>query len=105
MTVSPSRLTSLRGEADLREPLGVEEVGRLEVAGEVLVLDVHARDLGRALEADRVLADDEGGVDLAEAALERPAEVLDLEADSGVHRVELPGAGRSDRQCLSIAHL
>ena len=61
--------------------------------------------LRRALEADRVLADDEGGVDLAEAALERTAEVLDLEADSGVHRVELPGAGRGDRQCLRIAHL
>ena len=56
----------LGGEADLRVALGVEEVGRLQVAGEVLVLDVDARDLGRALEADGVVTDHEGGVDLAE---------------------------------------
>ena len=40
-----------RLEGDLRVPLGVEEVRRLQVAVQLLVLDVDARDLGRALEA------------------------------------------------------
>ena len=36
----------LGGEAQLGVPLSVEEVGRLQVRCEVLVLDVDARDLG-----------------------------------------------------------
>ena len=39
-----------RDEAEHRELLGVEEVGRLQVAGEILVVHDDARDLRRALE-------------------------------------------------------
>ena len=75
------------------------------MAGKVLVLDVDARDLCRALEADGVVADDECRVDLAEGALERAAEVGDLEADGRVNGVESPSTGRGDCQNLGYAHL
>ena len=52
LTVSPSRAIR-SAEAQLGVPLGVEEVGRLQVRCEVLVLDVDARDLGRAGQARR----------------------------------------------------
>ena len=57
-------------EAELRVALGVEEVRRLQVRGEVLVLDVDARDLGRALSVAPLVADVERRLDLAELALE-----------------------------------
>ena len=60
-------LDRLRGEAQLGEPLGVEEVGRLEVPDELRVVERDARDLGGALE----LAVDQLGVELLEAAAER----------------------------------
>ena len=50
---------SVRGEAQLRMALGVEEVGRLEVGGEVFVLHVDARDLGDACERRAVAVDGE----------------------------------------------
>ena len=87
LIVSSPCSRSLVAEGDLREALGVEEVRRLEVAVELLVLDVDARDLGRALE-DAVL---QGGRVLAEAAAERVrAGVGDFERDVGVDRVGDP---------------
>src|SRR5207237_1284096 len=63
-------------ERDLGMPLGVEEVRRLEMAGELLVLHVDARDACRTREG-RAL---ECGVEVAEAAAEdADAGVLDLE--------------------------
>ena len=55
--------------------LGVEEVGRLQMRCEVLVLDVDAVDLGPALEGRLGLVDDELRLDLPELALERADEV------------------------------
>ena len=49
-TSSPLRSIAFDDEAELGVLLGVEEVGRLQVAGEVLVVDLDARDLGAALE-------------------------------------------------------
>ena len=84
-----------RGEAELGMALGVEEVGRLQVGRQVLVLDVDARrPWPRPRGSPRIVVDDQLGLDLAELALERADEVLDLEADRGVDRVELPGAGQ-----------
>src|SRR5205814_7676697 len=69
---------------DLGMPLGVEEVRRLEMAGELLVLHVDARDARRALEG-RAL---ERGVEVAEAAAEdADAGVLDLERDVRVNGI------------------
>ena len=87
-------------EAKLGVALDVEELGRLEVRREVLVLDVDARDLGRPGQP-RV---GEGGVDLAELAAERAAHVGDLEADRGMNRVEVPGAGRQGLANLGRSH-
>src|SRR4029079_18058948 len=80
-----------RAEADLGEALGVEEVWRLEVAVQLLVLGVHAGDLGRG-GADAVL---QAGRIVVEAAAERVrARVGDLERDVRVHRIGAPVAGR-----------
>src|SRR5205085_7575003 len=89
-----------RGEAELRVALDVEELGRGEVRREVLVLDVDARHLcraGHAAVGDRRL-------DLAELTAERAAHVRDLEPDRGMHRVELPGAGRQGLANLGRSH-
>src|SRR5206468_5728584 len=60
---------------ELRVPLGVEEVGRLEVGGEVLVPHVDARDPRRARERRALGVDGQLGPDLVELPLERPGEV------------------------------
>ena len=73
--------------------LGVEEVGRLEMAVQLLVLHVDARDLRRALEV-RAL---ERGGEVGEAAAERVhARVDDLERDVGMDGVCGPRAGRGE---------
>ena len=59
VTVVAVEVDLLGGEAELRIALCVEEVRRLQMRGEVLVLDVDARDLGHALEGRAGLADDE----------------------------------------------
>ena len=59
-----------RLEAKLREALDVEEVGRLEVAVQVLVLDDDAGRLDDAFEL-RLLAAGESGLEVAELAAER----------------------------------
>src|SRR3954470_3174286 len=82
--------------AELGVVLDVEEVRRLEVGGEVLVLDddrvrVHDPDEMRRA----VLADLEGGVEVLEAATEgRHDHVLDREARARVDLVQLPTARR-----------
>src|SRR5205807_1545534 len=73
-----------------------EEVGRLQVRREVLLLDVHAGDLGRASE-DGSLPRLEPGAHLMEFAPEVTGEVPDLESDRGMNRVQGPGP---DRQAL-----
>src|SRR5947208_11212120 len=67
------------GERDLRMTLGVEEVRRLEMRLQVLVLDLDAGDLRFAGE----LAVSKGRLEVRQLARERgDAEVLDLEADA-----------------------
>src|SRR5204862_4182444 len=67
-----------RAERDLGEALRVEEVGRLEMAVQLLVLDVDRRDLRAAVE--RVAR--QRGAEVAEAAAERVhTRVPDLERD------------------------
>src|SRR5207253_9685987 len=78
--------------------LGVEEVGRLEMGREVFVLDVHARDLGHALERRALGVDGQLGSDLVELPLELPGEVADLEVDPRMNGVEVPGTGRGNGQ-------
>ena len=74
----------------------VEEVGRLEVAVQLLVLDVDARDLRAALER-RPLAAREGRLEVGEAAAERVhARVADLERDVRVDGIRGPRAGRGE---------
>src|SRR5712691_6994726 len=82
-----------RLERDLRVPLRVEEVRGLQVAVQLLVLDVDGRDLRRPVELVAL----EGRRDLAEAAAEGvDARVRDLERDVRVDRIERPGAGRCE---------
>src|SRR5207248_2671407 len=83
-------------EADLRVALGVEELGRLQMGRQVLVLDADrvgahgADELGLA-----VLVDVERGVEVLESATEgRDDHVLDREPRSRMNLVELPGPGR-----------
>ena len=78
-------------------PLGVEEVGRLQVRGEVLVPDVDAGDLGAAYERGALAVDAQLGADLVELALEGAGEVGDLEVDPRMDGVEAPGTGRGYR--------
>src|SRR5207247_439965 len=88
---------NLRGrEAELRVPLGVEEVGRLQMGREVLVLDVNARDLGRADEKRALGVDGQLGADLVELPLEPPGEVGNLEVDPRMNGVEVPGTCRGN---------
>src|SRR6266704_3602359 len=89
-------------KAELRMPLGVEEVGRLEMSREVLVLDVHTRDLRRALERRSLGFDGQLGSDLVELPLERPGEVPNLEVDPRMHRVEVPRTGRGNGVSLQF---
>src|SRR5213079_1077824 len=82
----------VRGREDeLRVPLGVEEVGRLEVRGEALVPDVHARNLCVARKRAAVAVDGQLAADVVELALERPGEIGDLEVDARMNGVEAPG--------------
>src|SRR5207248_5703485 len=83
-------------EGDLGEPLRVEEVGRLEVAGQVLVGDGHARDACGAAQRG-LLAADEGGVVVGEAAAEaRDAGMDHLEGDGRMGGIGDPGTGGCD---------
>src|SRR2546421_1443593 len=88
----------LGAEAELGVALGVEEVGPLQVGGEVLLVDIDARDLRPALERCLLTVDRELGSDLVEVALERPGEVGDLEVDPRMDRIKVPGSGRGYRQ-------
>ena len=81
-------------EAEFGVLLDVEELGRLEMGGEVLVLHVHARDLCGALERRAIGVDGEVGPDLVESALERSGEVGNLEVHRRVNGIEAPGTGR-----------
>src|SRR5207253_1063314 len=85
-------------ETELRVPLGVEEVGRLEMGREVLVPHVHARNLRGALERRALAFDGQLGSDLVELPLERPGEVGNLEVDPRMNGVEVPGTGRGNGQ-------
>src|SRR3954454_12494181 len=84
-----------RRERDLGVALGVEEVRRLQVAGQVLVLDDDRVGVDRAVEVGRaVLAHREARVEVLEAAAEgRDDHVLDRESGGGVDAVVLVGAG------------
>src|SRR5205085_2474901 len=85
------------GEAQLGMALGVEEIGRLKVGLEVLVLDLDRADLRRAGE----LAVGDGRLEGLQLAAEgRDAQVLDGEADARVDGIGLPGAGREVRLLL-----
>src|SRR6187551_1473944 len=85
----------LGDEAKRRKALRVEEVGRLQMGGEVLVLDVDARDLRAALDAGTGVGDAQLGLHVAELAAESAGEVVDLEADGRMHRIEIPRPGRN----------
>jgi hypothetical protein len=76
----------------------VEELGRQQMRGQVLVLDVDARDVRAALEAGALALHGQLSGDVPELALERAGEVGDLELDRRVHGIELPGAGEG-RSC------
>src|SRR5437773_5546920 len=65
---------------------------------EVLVFDVDARDVRRALERRALAVDGQLGSDLVELPLERPGEVGDLEVDPRMNGVEVPGTGRGNGQ-------
>src|SRR5439155_820491 len=73
--------------------LGVEEVGRLQMGREVVVFDVDARDLRRTFERRALAFDGQLGSDLVEFPLEPAGEVGNLEVDSRVNGVEVPGTG------------
>jgi hypothetical protein len=76
--------------------LGVEELGRLQVGSEVLVLDRDRLDRDRADELrGAVLAHDQLGVHAGEAAAERGEHVLDGEAGGRVDAVVRVGGGRN----------
>ena len=77
-----------RGEGDVRVTLGVEEVRRLQVGGQVLVLDGDRVGADAALEAQRaVLGGGQRRVVVLEAAAEgRDDHVLDGEADGASGR-------------------
>ena len=70
--------------------LGVEELGRLQVGLQVLVLQAEAGDARRALQ----LAVDECCVEVGDLAAERRDGVGDFEGDARVDGVGLPRAGR-----------
>src|SRR3954453_12995072 len=105
-----------RGEGHVRVALGVEEVRRLQMGGQVLVLD---RDRVRghaALEAQgAVLVGGEGGVEVLKTAPEgRDDHVLDGEAHVGVDLVHGPrgaggnrggGADGGHRGCFLLARI
>src|SRR6266487_4361187 len=86
------------GEAELRVLLGVEEIGRLEMSGEVLLVDIDARDVRRAFERGALAVDGQFCRDLVEVALERPGEVGNLEVDPRVNGIQVPGTGRGNSQ-------
>src|SRR5439155_169576 len=91
--------TDVRGcEAELRVPLGVEKVRRLQMGREVLVPHVDARDLRRALERRALAVDGQLRPDLVELPLEPPRKVGNLEVDPRMNRVEAPGTGRGNGQ-------
>src|SRR5207253_10951530 len=95
-----------RLEGELRMALGVEEVGRLQMGVQVLVLDVDARDPGRAGQAWTVAVRHQGGLDVPEVSAEGPDQVADLEADRRMDRIESPGAGGDSLPgCCRDGHL
>jgi hypothetical protein len=87
-----------RLEADLRVLLAVEELRRLEVRREVLVLDDDAVDRNGPDQAGAaVLVDGELGAQRGEAAAERREHVLDGETGRGVDGIGRVGTGRDGR--------
>ena len=93
-TDSLSRSTSSATNRSVGEALGVEEVGRLQVRGEVLVLHVHACDLRAALDTGAGVSGVELNLHVAELTAECAGEVVDLEADSRMDWIEVPGTRR-----------
>ena len=83
-----------RLEAQLRVALGVEEVGGEQVALQLLLVDLDAGDVDRALELRRLAAAEPRLVGAEAAAEGRDAVVGDGEADRGVDRVDHVGACR-----------
>ena len=102
IVISPGTTTRLAVEIDVLcdepergEALGVEEVGRLQVRGEVLVLHVHACDLRAALDTGAGVSGVELNLHVAELTAECAGEVVDLEADSRMDWIEVPSARRN----------
>src|SRR4029078_4104224 len=95
-----------RDRSGLEVELGVrrrlEEVGRLEVLGQLVVVDVDARRLRRAPEARLVEARLEGG---ERAPERRDAPVDDSAGGPGMGRVERPGATRNHYCVDGAAHV
>src|SRR5215210_781110 len=88
-------LDALCAERDLGMALRIEEIGRLEVPRQHLVLDVDARDTRAAVKASTpVIAERQPAVDVAKLPAERADEVLDLETDGRMNRIEAPSAGQ-----------
>src|SRR5205807_6421997 len=79
-----------------------EEALALEVGRELGVPDVDAVRLDRSLRAlERAIAGLDPALEAGELAPEgRDAEVLDLEADRGVDRIDIPGPGGKGYRCL-----
>src|SRR5438874_442284 len=80
----------------------VEEVLALEVGRELGVPDVDAVRPDRSLDAlERAIAGLDPALEAGELAPEgRDAEVLDLEADRRMDRIDVPGPGRKGYGCL-----
>src|SRR4051794_31542475 len=85
-------------ERNVRVALGIEEVRRLQMRCQVLVLYLDRADRNRAGE----LAVLELRVDLFEAAAEGGHEVLDAEVGAGVNGGEVPGAGEALLSCGGV---
>ena len=96
-----------RDEADLGEARCVEEVGRGQVTGEVLIPDDHGGRPHEPLEARLAVLDDEVAVVVVEAPTERrDAHVFDGKPDERVDRIDLPASGGDSLRCCDVdAHL
>src|SRR5262249_48930040 len=92
-------------ERDLGRALCIEEVRRLKMAAQVLLLDRDAGDRNRpGQRGAAVLTHDELGVDRREAAAERAGDVLHREARVGMNWVEVPcPGGNGTPSCLCRA--
>ena len=95
------RLDRTAREADLRELLGVEEVGALDVAIAPLVVGIEAGGSDRDLDRGSgfvVGVVDQRSADVPEGAVDMGSvEVPRLEEGRGVHRINGVGAGRGRR--------